>query len=291
MFEGLIERILFSNVPAAGETIRLILAFAGVLVVAYYDLFNRKNVPDRILYGFLGLAVITNIASYLFQPDFDMLIFTFGAALFISAIGYVFYRMGQIGGADVITMAAMMLLVPFVPSFAGLSFNLPFIIPTMIYAGLLFTIYATIKFATKIMSQGGSPNLLYLLLIIPFVFFIYVYVNSPVFSPVYLGIVSILLLATIFFMVYKQDITLMLAEELPLDRIEAEDVVAIELIDPKVVRDYGIKRLVTIEELARLKESGLETLWIYANLPPFVPFLLSGMLLAIFFSKNLLFGI
>ncbi len=291
MFEGLIERILFSNVPVAGETIRLILAFAGVLVVAYYDLFNRKNVPDRVLYGFLGLAIVTNIASYLFQPDFDVLIFTFGAALFIAAIGYVFYRMGQIGGADVITMAAMMLLVPFVPSFAGLSFNLPFIIPAMIYAGLLFTIYATIKFATKIMSQGGSPNLLYLLLIIPFIFFIYVYVNSPVFSPVYLGIVSILLLATIFFMVYKQDITLMLAEELPLDRIEAEDVVAIELIDPKVVRDYGIKRLVTTEELARLKESGLETLWIYANLPPFVPFLLSGMLLAIFFSKNLLFGI
>lgn len=291
MFEGLIERILFSNVPVAGETIRLILAFAGVLVVAYYDLFNRKNVPNRILYGFLGLAAVTNIAAYLFQPDFDILIFTFGTALFISAIGYVFYRMGQIGGADVITMAAMVLLVPFVPSFAGLSFNLPFIIPTMIYAGLLFTIYATIKFATKITVQGGSPNLLYLILIIPFIFFIYVYVNSPVFSPIYLGIVSVLLLATIFFMVYKQDISLMLAEELPLDRIEAEDVVAIELIDPKVVREYSIKRLVTTEELARLKERGLETLWVYTNLPPFVPFLLSGMLLAIFFSKNLLFGI
>jgi len=290
MFEGMIERVLFSSISVPGEAVRVLLAFVGVLVITYYDLFNKKNVPDKVLYGFLGLSLLTNAIFYIFQPDLDLLVFSFGAAIFISAIGYFFYRMGQIGGADVIAIAGVMLLVPFVPSFSGLSFNMPFIVPTMIYAGLLFTIYATIKFSTKIMTQGGSPNLLYLLLVIPFLFFVYTYINSPVFSPVYLAIISILLLATIFFMVYKHDITLMLAEELPLDKISAEDVVAIELIDPKVVREYKINRLVTAEELVRLKESGLETLWIYTNLPPFVPFLLGGMALALLFSKSLLFG-
>jgi len=290
MLDGIIERVLFSNTPVVGETVRIILAFLGVILVSYYDLFNKKNVPDKLLYAFLGLAIIVDIGAYFLEPDLNVLLFSFGVAIFIGLVGYVFYRMGQIGGADVLTIVAVMLLVPFVPSFAGLAFNLPFIVPAMIYAGLIFTIFVTIKFALKIIAQGGSPNILYLLLIIPFLIFVYVYVNSPVFSPVYLGIVSILLLATIFFMVYKQDITLMLAEELPLDRIEPEDVVAVELMDPKVMREHKIKRVITPQELARLKESGVQTLWIYTNLPPFVPFLLLGMILALFFSGSLIFG-
>ncbi|MEM3422719.1 MAG: hypothetical protein QXF35_00820 [Candidatus Bilamarchaeaceae archaeon] len=290
MLDGMIEKVLFTNVPVAGEVLRVIVAFIGVLVASYYDLFNKKNVPDKILYSFLGIAILLNIVFYLMQPDFDVLLFTFGAALFISVIGYIFYRFGQIGGADVIVITSVMLLIPFVPSFAGLSFNLPFIIPAMIYGGLLLTVYVTIKFALKIISQGGTPNLLYLLLLLPFLFFIYVYINSPVFSLTYLFIISVLLLASIFFMVYKQDIILMLAEQLPLEKVEPEDVFALELIEPAIIKQYNIKRLATVSEIQRLKEAGLQTIWVYTDLPPFIPFLLVGMVLALFFSKNLLFG-
>lgn len=291
MLDSIIEKILFNSVVVPGEWIRLILAFVGVIIAAYYDLFNKKNVPDKILYAFLGVAILTNIVFYFMQPDTDLLFFTFGLALFIGIIGYVFYRFGQIGGADVITITSVVLLVPLAPSFVNLPFGLPFIVPVMIYGGLLLTIYVTIKFALKIMTQGGSPNFLYLLLLVPFLFFIYLYANSPIFSLTYLMILSILLLATIFFMVYKHDITLMLAEQLPLDKVEPEDVVALELIEPATVKQYSLKRLMTADELKRLKEAGLQIIWIYTDLPPFIPFLLAGMVLALFFSKNLLFTI
>ncbi|MFH1221783.1 MAG: hypothetical protein V1492_01725 [Candidatus Micrarchaeota archaeon] len=287
----MLENILFGSVAVPGEMIRLVIAFLGVIVATYYDLFNRKNVPDGLLYGFLAVAVLANLVYYFIQPDMDLLIFTVGAAAFLAGIGYVFYRFGQICGADVIVIAAVMLLMPFAPSFAKLNFNLPFILPVMIYAGLLFAIYATAKFGIRVFREGGQPKWLYALLIIPYLLFAYIFMTSPIFTPVYFGVITVLLLCTVFFMMYKDDINLMLADELPLEQLEAEDVVALELIDRDVVKKYQIKRLLKTDEIARLKAEGIQTLWVYTQLPPFIPFLLAGMMLTLFFSKALLFGL
>ena len=283
----MIEDILFGVVEVPGEIVRIILAFAGVIIAAYYDIFNRKNIPDNFLYGFLAVSVLANLIFF----NLDLLIFTVAIAAFFSAIGYIFYRVGQMGGADVIILACIMLLMPLTPSFSGLVFNMPFILPTMIFAGLLFGIYTTANFGIKIAREGGQPNLLYLLMIIPYLLFAYFYITSPFFSVAFFVIITVLLVATTFFMMYKEDINLMLAEQLPMDQLEPEDVVAFELMDKETVKKLDIKRVLNEKEIERLKKEGVETIWIYTQLPPFVPFLLAGMVLALIFSSSLMFGL
>ena len=45
----MIEDILFGQLTLPGEMIRLVLAFIGTGIAAYYDLFNKKNIPDMFL--------------------------------------------------------------------------------------------------------------------------------------------------------------------------------------------------------------------------------------------------
>lgn len=282
----MLEEVVFGNIQMPGELIRLVIAFAGVCIATYYDLFNRKNIPDNFLYGFLAVAFIANAVLYQEQ----LFLFSIAVAVFLSAIGYIFYRVGQIGGADLFVLASIMLLLPIHPSFADMPFGMPFVFSVMIFGGVLFALYVMVHFGLKLREQETNPKMLYLLMIIPYLLFAYVYINSILFSPVYFAILTVLFIAIIFFMVYRESLTLMLAEKMKVGQVEPEDVLALELMDKEAVKEYELKRLVTEKEIERMKETGLEEVWVYTRMPPFLPFILAGMFLSLFFAKDLLFA-
>ena len=280
----MLEDVLFGNLVMPGELIRIVLAFLGTGVAAYYDLFNKKNIPDWLLYAFVGIAFLTNIYFY----SSELFWLSLAIAAFFSAIGYLFYRVGQLGGADVFVIAAIMLLLPIHPSFVGMPFNLPFVFSLIIFSGVAFALYVLLYFGWKLLSTEAKPNLLYLLMFIPYILFAYVYVNSFLFSPIYFVFITVLLFAVIFFMVYKESINRLLAEEMPVSQLEAEDVLALEVMNKDLVERYKLQRLLTKGEIARLKKTKISDVWVYTKLPPFIPFILIGMVLAMFFAKNLL---
>jgi len=283
----MIEDVLFGNITMPGEMIRIILAVLGTAVAAYYDVFNNKNVPDRFLYGFLALAFIANLYFYS-EPLF---IFSIAVALFITTLGYIFYRVGQIGGADVFVIASVMLLLPVPPSMADMPYNLPFIIPVLIFGGVLFALYVMATYGWRLYrKENARPRLVYLLMFLPYLLFAYVYVGSVLFAPVYFIILTVLFAATVFFMMYKEELTMLLAEKVPVESAEPEDVIAMELMDPETVKEYGISRLMTKELKEKLVSAKFGKIWIYTGLPQFLPFVLLGLFLALFFSKYLLFG-
>ncbi len=283
----MIEDVLFGSLTMPGEMIRILVAFLGVGAATYYDLFNNKNVPDKLLYAFLGVAFLVNL--YFYQET--LFLFSLAVAVFFSAIGYIFYRVGQIGGADVFVLASLMLLLPIAPSFSDMPFNMPFIVPLLIFSGVLFAVYVMLTFGYKLYKkENASPRLIYLLMFVPYILFAYIYVSSVLFSPVYFIILTVLFAATVFFMMYKEELTMLLAEKIPVERLEPEDVVAMELMNPETVKEHNITRLVTKDMIKRFKEEKLGSIWVYTKLPQFLPFILVGMLLAIFFSKYLLFG-
>lgn len=281
----MLEEIIFGNVTMPMEIIRLLVAFAGVGIAAYYDLFNNKNVPDKFLYGFLGIAFLVNFVLY----EESLFLFSVATAAFLGAIGYVFYRLGQIGGADVIVAAAVMLLLPIMPSFAVAGFNIPFIFPTVIFGGMIFAVYITVSMAIKLREEEAKPNMIYGLMIIPYLLFLWVYSTSLLFSPVYFLFITVLFITTVFFLMYKKDLNKILAEQMPVEQLEPEDVLALELMGPAKVKKYGMQRLVTEKEIARLKNEKAGEVWVYTKLPPFLPFIMAGMILALFFTRNLLF--
>jgi hypothetical protein len=280
----MIEDVLFGKIAMPGELIRVILAFLGVTVATYFDVFNKRNVPNSILYAFLAIAFIANLILY----QEDLFFFSIALALFFSAIGYLFYRFGQLGGADLFVIASVILLLPIHPSFAGLTFNLPFIFSVIVFAGVAFAVYVIAFYGLKLIGSGAQPKLMYLLLLIPYIIFAFIYINSIIFSPVYFMFVSILLIATIFFLMYKEDINHLLAERMSPAEMEEEDVLAIEMMDQKIVKKYKLKRLATKTEIARMEKLKVREIWVYSKLPPFLPFMLLGMLLSLVFASSLL---
>jgi Flp pilus assembly protein protease CpaA len=281
----MLENIVFSELTMPGEIIRVIIAFVGTAAAAYYDLFNKKNVPDQFLYGFLAIAFLTNLVLY----EENLFWFSLAVAAFFSAVGYLFYKMGQLGGADVFVLASIILLLPIHPSFVGMSFNMPFVLSVIIFSGVLFALYVLVYFGWRLSQVEAKPNLLYALMFIPYLLFAYVYVNSFLFSPLYFIFVTILLFATIFFMMYRDSLIRLLAEELPVSQLEPEDVLALEIMNKDMVKRYKLPRLLTKGEVERIKKTKLTELWVYTRLPPFIPFLLIGMVLSLLFANSLLF--
>lgn len=280
----MIEQVLFGKITMPGETIRLILAFLGVAVATYYDVFNRRNVPNNLLYAFLALAFIANLFFY----QQDLFIFSIALAVFFTAISYVFYRFGQLGGADLFIIASIILLLPIHPAFIGLTFNLPFIFSVIVFAGVAFAVYVVVFYGMKLLEAGAQPKLIYALLLIPYIIFAYVYVNSIIFSLIYFVFVSVLLIATVFFLMYREGINQLLAERMSPAELEDEDVLALEMMDQKTVKKYKLKRLATRDEIKRLTGLKVPEVWVYSKLPPFLPFLLLGMILSLLFAKSLL---
>jgi Flp pilus assembly protein protease CpaA len=280
----MLEEILFGQLSMPGEAIRVVLAFVLVGITAYYDLFNKKNVPDQVLYAMLAISFLVNL--FFFQSD--LFWFSLAIAAFFSAIGYLFYRIGQLGGADVFVLASVMLLLPLHPSFVGMTFNVPFVFSVIIFSGVAFALYVLFYYSFKLMETEAKPNLLYLLMVIPYALFAYVYINSFLFSPVYFAFISILLFASIFFLMFRDSLNKLLAEELPISQLEPEDVLALEIMNKDMIARYKIPRMVTKDEIERLKKTKVGEVWVYTRLPPFIPFIMLGMILAMLFAKSLL---
>ena len=284
-----LENLLFNQVSLANEQLRIAIAFFGLLLTSYFDVFSRRNVPESLLYVFLFASIAVNFISY----NEDIFLFSLAVALTIALFGYASYRLGQIGLADVLVMLSINFALPLHPSLSALSFNFPLIAGVFVFSGILFALYFLVSFSVRIYRTSARPDMLSFAILIPYIALAYVYINSPLYSPVYFSFITIMVFATMFFFAYRNDIYKMQAEKVPLSRLDAEEVVAIELIDPALVKKYRLQRLVTKDELERLrklavKEKQLRELWIYTKLPPFLPFMLAGLLVALLFSKYLL---
>ncbi|MDD5023442.1 MAG: hypothetical protein PHU63_04700 [Candidatus ainarchaeum sp.] len=268
-----------------GELIRIAIAFLGLLATCYYDLFNNKNIPEKILYLFLGVALAINFIFF----DYTLSVFAILLALSIGAIGLLFNKLGQLGSADVIVLSSIALLLPIHPSISNLPFNYPFVFSIIVFSGVLFAIYTVFYFGWKILhSNKTTPNLLALILLLPYAIFAYIYLQFPFFSSAYFSIVSLVVFSSIFFIIYKKDINNLLVEKVPLKKAEEEDVVAIEMMDKKTVDKYKISRVLSLSEIKRLKQLKIKELIIYKNLPPFLPFILLGFILSLFLSRMLM---
>lgn len=278
-----LESILFGNITMPGELIRIALAILGTAVVAYFDIFNKRNIPNNLLYAFLGVAVVSNIIFF----DPDLSIFAVAIAVFLSAFGYVFYKLGHFGGADVFVLASLTLLLPIPPSFVRLPFNIPFIFVIFLFALVISSLYSLVDFAIKLSKKRAKANYLYLVIFVPYALVVYLFVNSPVFSYAFLVILSVAIISSVFFAAYREPILKLQAQKIPLGKVTEEDVLAIELMDKDTVWLHGLKKLITAEELKRLKKLKLKEVLVYTKLLPFLPFVFFGLVLSLLFGNYL----
>lgn len=258
---------------------------AGVLMLGigtYFDLFKNKNVPDKFLYACL-------VAAFLFAvfPFSDLSAYALAQGVFIFAIGYMMYKAGQIGGADVYLLSALAMLVPIPPSITGISMAVPFIFFVIIYAGLLFTAYNILYFAVKLSRERITKiDWVYLILAVPFAVFAYFYLNSIFYSPVYFSIITILFIGAVVFGAFRETMMKHAVIGVPVEKAE-EEVFASEYASQRERKIVKV-RVVDKKTIEELKKAKIKKITVYGKLTPFIPFLLFGLLLSLFFA-NLLF--
>lgn len=272
----MLENILFSKVELAGSVVRMAVAIVGTAIATWYDVSNNKNVPNNLLYGFVAIAFLLSLLYY--QQDIFLYGLVVSGVLF--AIGYAFNRLGYIGGADVYTLAAIGLLLPIYPPHIKTLFNFPPVFSIIITSGVLVALYFFIYTLVNIILKKKEGRYEYLLILPVYVALMYFISTSGIFGLAYVFSMSVLVLSSILFMVYRTPVMEAMAKKVPIEKVGEEDIAAIELM-PELVKKYSIRRLLDAKEIERLKKLKLKELYIYSGLPPFLPFVLAALVITL----------
>lgn len=255
----------------------MIAALAGTGVAAYFDIFNRRTVPEWVNYGLLGVAVLLGAA------DFSSESFLIAGGIFI--LGYLLYRTGQLGGADVFVLSALALLLP-----RG-SVGMPGIVPVFLVSGFLLLLYisilhgwrgvkATLKGEHKPSALAVAYSAASVLLLAAFL-----YLSSSLELPPFFLLFSALVLgcSSVLFL-FREYIADSMTEWVSVRGIEEEDILAVEKLDAEIVKKYGLKKLLTKGEIERLKKIPLKKYPVYKGLPPYIPFIFIAVAVRVLFG-------
>ncbi len=285
---------MFENINIAAAAI----AVAFGIACSYYDLFNKRNIPENLLWAFLGIAAV---ASFAINGQAGFLQGALQAAV-IAAIGYVSYKTGQMGLADVFVLCSIALLIPFVSltadwGYAAFSFAIPAVLLVFFAAVVSFSYIMAFYYFAKVgiakkKSAGkfmGIEKRIAFAAGLALIFSVgFLFLSS------YLGIdagkaalASTFPCLLFFFAFFMPDIKDSMIEFVPVSKLELEDVVAVEKLDTALVQKFGIGRLIDEKNIAAIKKSRLKSVPVYTGMPPFLPFLLIGLLIVIFFNAQI----
>jgi Flp pilus assembly protein protease CpaA len=279
---------LVSARPAlSGEAVRCAIAVIGTAAGSYYDIFQNRTVPDRLIYAFLGIAIVCLAVFY--QPETAL--YGIAVAAVILAGGYAAYKLGYIGEADIYSLAAIALLVPVFPSWAHASLNFPPVFSVVIASCAAFSLYFLQFVIRRCVLRGKKPSLepLVILSVPIYLFAIYTMVSLGAPGLPYILIISVMLVSTLAFSAYKNAVMEEMSEEVALEKVEEGDFAALESM-PALAAKHSMRRLLDRGEIERLKKEGVKAVFVYSKLPPFLPFLLIGLLFAVSYGDLLAFG-
>jgi preflagellin peptidase FlaK len=279
------------------EALRIASLLAFLAISSYFDIFNRKNVPVGIPYAMIALGIILNLATM----DFGVIVSSATVALLIVTVGYVIYRTGQIGGADVLIFTGIALLVPSQPAAllplepASHFFLYPFVFSAFLISGFLALIGLSFQYVPAVSSSllRGETKielknaLLAVLVSGTYIAVVFLLVQAQRIAPVQALFISALALLAGFLTLFKDKITLAMIEWVPLGEIDEEDVIALNLLKPSLVKKLALDPVVTRTEREKLKKSGLKSFPIFKGMPAFLPYVFFAALLVVVFGDPL----
>lgn len=265
------------------EVIRLVVAITGTAAATYFDLFNRRNVPSLLLYGFLALSVL------LWVPNIEGTVITLATAIIIFVVGRIFYMMGHIGEADVFVFTSLVFLLPKQPELLNARVGyLPFIFTIIVFSGILFAGYAFIKYALPIIIKIDKKKKINskeavgsIILLGAFSAFLYTIAQIGMFTVWYYLLFSYLLILSVVFMCLRDELKRSMMERISISKIEEGDVIATEYLKKDYIKKHKIPRVFSEKHRTRLKKEKIVSLPVYTKLPPFLPFIMLGLIVSL----------
>lgn len=246
-------------------------AILGSGVAAAYDL-KTTEVPNWVFYVMLAVGVPSVIAYSLLSSGIESLAFSTATGVGLLGLGYLMYRLGQWGGADMVLLAIIGFLMtstsPLFPGETAFPFGISFLFNLFIIGAAYMVAYAAIfamrnkAVITNFKSNMMKSTRLLIILCISMVavftvlmFYLSGLVGGLTNAEMARGIALPILLTVAFMVVYKfakSVETYGFKTRIPVSRLKAGDM----LLDERKL--IGI----TQEQVNRIRRSGKRYVWI-----------------------------
>lgn len=267
-------------------------------IAAIYDL-KTTEVPNEIFYVMYGIGIIFFLYQALTLQNIWIIFNPLIVSSLLFSFGYINYRLGQWGGADVFLLSSIGFLVPEIPQgFSSPSifpFPLTFLINVYLVGGVYLIFYtfviffkdrdvslkffADLKAASKILIF--SSILLFIILIL-LSFYLRSLFSSYITSEEIIKNSLIIVIATnIFYTIFKlakkvEDVAF--KKRIPISRLKVGDV----LMERKEFEGIDEK------ELIKIKRSGKKWIWIKEG-ARFAPAFPLALLFSVFYGDGIQF--
>jgi len=298
------------------ELLRVAAAIAGTGAAAWED-HRTSFIDDRITFSMIGLGFLLNLWAWLGEGSWNFFWTATAPALLLLGIGYVFYRFGQLGGGDVLLFAGLQLLLPFYPAVTlaplqeatglqlpwlvrdALALNWPFFFSVFVASSVLAMGGSGLQYAALLLKKhrdlrGLRPDLPSLALSLLAVAVPYSLFGTRL-SPAQSSFFAAVFLPGIFLVSFKKQLMdEVVVRKIRIEEVEDEDILALDKMDEKLVKKYGLERVLTKDQVARLKkirkEKKIARFPVCKVLPRYGPYLFAALLLCLLVG-DLLFWI
>jgi len=260
---------------------REIVLILGTAAAAYTDI-KTGLINDYITYSMIALGIIFNLI------EFDVNAFLIAGAVFV--IGFALYFLGQIGGGDVKLFTGIALLLPVLD---GITFIASSLFIALLLAIVFNSIYYTVKYFRKGIdfeyNKFGFINSG--ILAIALIVFFYLLWQMGL-SVNFLFLFAVVMLFALLRMALEKGIRKeFFLERVALNKLEEDEIAAVEFMDKDVVNETGlmIKKTIGKEEMEKLKKLKVKEVAVFRNLPKFAPFIFVGVIVVILYPGVLEF--
>lgn len=262
--------------------LREIVVLVATAIAAYTD-YKTGFIFDWITYPLIAIGLVLHALEWLSTGFIDWS--GIGIACIVFGAGLVLYYAGKTGGGDVKLLAGIALTLPFFS-------NQVFVASVLLVAALLGIVVLGAYFITRYLctrpdlAENKANAWPALLLGIGTIIYLALGMEYRLFSP--LGVLVLappLVIAVVFLALDRGIRKTFFLEEVPLSKLEEDEIVAREFENEKTIKILEASPLgvLTKKEIALLQTAGIERVKVYRKLPPFGPFLLAGTIVSLAF--------
>ncbi|MEW5955333.1 MAG: A24 family peptidase [Candidatus Micrarchaeota archaeon] len=291
------------------ELLRLAIALGGTSVAAYEDA-KTSFIDDRITIGMLAAGIVLDLLTF----DGDFIFFSVGLSAVIFGVGYLAYKTGQLGGGDVLLFAGLQALLPVFPLGimpflqqvypAGIGQAVaaiaemqlyPFFLSVFVASSLFAMIGSAVQYALALRGKKLKPDLVPLAVIAAACVIAVGWLFAAFgLSAVQVAFIALVFVPGMFLVAFKKQILAeVIIQRVPIARIEDEDVLATEAMPAGLLKKYGLGKVLTKKEVAKLRKiraaGKMSRFPVYKNLPRFGPYILAGVIASLLFGDLFIF--
>ncbi len=283
-------------------TIRLVSLVVIGLVYMLFDIFNKRNIPLWFAYPALAYGIFLTVLYF----NLSTIAISGAVAAVVLALGYIVYRSGFLGGADVIEFATLSLILPFqaIPLLVSINkIGMPFIISLFIASGIsalvLVPLYylprakiRKLRIGKEIPQNALIKSLLIGVIYVAFYIFLVFEVGINIG-----GIIVLLatVLGSIAIILFEKPLTGCMVRRISASALEEGDLIAINMMSQREVTAFtkrvnSFGRLATSDLIKALKRKKIRArLPVYKNAVPLAVPIFIGIITAILFGNVILF--